>query len=73
VSAESPAVGRPERVSRLVLWLMAVTFLIKLLPTWRFEGFLTEDDLEVVQTAAKYAMGSRLASGYRGRLCPALG
>ena len=36
---------------------MAVTFLIKLALAWRFEGFLTGDDLEVVQTAAKYALG----------------
>jgi hypothetical protein len=36
---------------------MAATFLVKLVLAWRFEGFLTGDDLEIVQTAAKYAVG----------------
>jgi hypothetical protein len=36
---------------------MAATFLIKLALAWRFVGFLSGDDLEVVQTAAKYALG----------------
>jgi Alg9-like mannosyltransferase family len=55
--AESVLVGRPERFSRFVLALMVGTLLIKLVLAWRFEGFLTGDDLEIVQTAAKYALG----------------
>lgn len=36
---------------------MAVTAAAKLILAWRFPGFLTGDDLEIVQTAAKYALG----------------
>jgi hypothetical protein len=40
-----------------LLALMAVTLAVKVFLIWRYEGFLTGDDLEIVQTAARYAAG----------------
>jgi hypothetical protein len=37
--------------------LCGSTFLLKLFLAWRFPAFLTGDDLEIVETAAKYAIG----------------
>ncbi len=37
--------------------LLASTAALKLFFAWRFGGFMTGDDLEVVETAAKYAVG----------------
>lgn len=37
--------------------LLGSTGLLKLFFAWRFPAFLTGDDLEVVETAAKYAVG----------------
>jgi hypothetical protein len=37
--------------------LLGSTALLKLLFAWRFPAFLTGDDLEIVETAAKYAVG----------------
>ncbi len=39
--------------------LAGATLLAKLGFAWHFEGFLTGDDLEIVQSAAKYALGVR--------------
>lgn len=52
--------GAPETrigIPRSVLALMAGTLAVKLFLIARYQGFLTGDDLEVVQTAAHYAMG----------------
>jgi hypothetical protein len=43
--------------SRAVLAIMAVTFVAKLILASHYYGFLTGDDVEVVQAAAKYAFG----------------
>ncbi len=37
--------------------LAAVTFMFRLALAWRFPGYLTGDDLEIVQMAARYAAG----------------
>ena len=41
----------------LLAALAAATFAVRLALAWRFPGYLTGDDLEIVQTAAKYAAG----------------
>lgn len=43
----------------LLTGFVATTVLLKLYFVWRFQGFLTGDDLEIVQVAAKYALGVR--------------
>lgn len=43
----------------VLLGILLSTLAVKLFLAWRFEGFLTGDDLEIVQTAAKYALGVR--------------
>ena len=45
--------------SRAVFWalLLGSVLAIKLVLAWRFHGFLTGDDLEVLQTAGRYAWG----------------
>src|SRR6185295_17510080 len=40
-----------------LLILLLVTLAAKLVLAWRFDGFGTGDDLEIVETAAKYAAG----------------
>ena len=55
--ALDPTAGLRSRI--LLLILLAVTLAIKISLAWRFEGFLTGDDLEIVQSAAKYALGVR--------------
>lgn len=50
-----PRAGGPPR--SLLPILLLSTLLAKLAFEWRFEGFLTGDDLEIVQSAAKYAAG----------------
>jgi Alg9-like mannosyltransferase family len=47
------------RPGPLLLSLLLVTLAVKLFLGWWFEGFLTGDDLEIVQTAAKCALGVR--------------
>ncbi|MFN2385628.1 MAG: hypothetical protein ABR576_05005 [Thermoanaerobaculia bacterium] len=44
---------------RALFWalLLGSVLAVKLLLAWRFPGFLTGDDLEVLQTAARYAWG----------------
>lgn len=56
-STRSNGVAAGRRFSPLLPLLLASTFLAKLALAWRFEGFLTGDDLEIVQTAARYALG----------------
>ncbi|MCA1611956.1 MAG: hypothetical protein LC780_14100 [Acidobacteria bacterium] len=53
--ARTPA--RAPRPALLLGALVAMTAAAKLVLAWRFPGFLTGDDLEIVQTAAKYALG----------------
>jgi Alg9-like mannosyltransferase family len=55
--ALDPTAGFPSKA--LLIFLLLVTLAVKLFLAWRFEGFLTGDDLEIVQTAAKYALGVR--------------
>ena len=55
--ALDPTAAFPSRT--LLLLLLVFTLALKLFLAWRFEGFLTGDDLEIVQTAAKYALGVR--------------
>lgn len=57
-SRETPESEGPRpRTGVLLGVLVAVTAAAKLALAWRFPGFLTGDDLEIVQTAAKYALG----------------
>jgi hypothetical protein len=55
--ALDPTAAFPSRT--LLLLLLVFTLALKLFLAWRFEGFLTGDDLEIVQTGAKYALGVR--------------
>src|SRR5262249_19300761 len=50
-----PQPGRSDRVA--VLAIMAVSLVAKLVLASRYYGFLTGDDVEIVQAAAKYAFG----------------
>jgi hypothetical protein len=43
--------------SARLLLLLLVTLAAKLVLAWRFDGYGTGDDLEIVETAAKYAAG----------------
>jgi Alg9-like mannosyltransferase family len=45
------------RPRTLLLILLLVTLAAKLVLAWRFDGYGTGDDLEIVETAAKYAAG----------------
>lgn len=54
---EEPLAAR-QFVAAMAALLLA-TLAAKLWLAWQFEGFLTGDDLEIVQTAAKYALGVR--------------
>jgi hypothetical protein len=42
---------------KALLLLLLVTLAAKLVLAWRFDGYGTGDDLEIVETAAKYAAG----------------
>ena len=55
--AIDPTAGWTPRT--LLLVLLLATLAARLVLAWWFEGFLTGDDLEIVQTAAKYALGVR--------------
>ncbi len=58
-----PQAPEPARAAVLLLPLLLLsTFAAKLVAAWRFEGFLTGDDLEIVQAAARDAMGVRYES-----------
>jgi len=56
---------RPEELDSIarfppgvpLLLLLLVTLAAKLVLAWRFDGYGTGDDLEIVETAAKYAAG----------------
>jgi len=55
--AQTPA-PEPARATALLLSLLLLsTFAAKSAFAWRFEGYGTGDDLEIVETAAKYAAG----------------
>lgn len=45
------------RPRTLLLILLLVTLAAKIFLAWRFDGYGTGDDLEIVETAAKYAAG----------------
>lgn len=47
----------PPDIRLLFGLLIGTTLGLKLALAWRFEGFLTGDDLEIVETAARYALG----------------
>jgi hypothetical protein len=49
--------ARTDRLALGVVGILAVSTLARLYLARRFYGFLSGDDLEVVQTAAKYALG----------------
>jgi hypothetical protein len=51
----APAAGRGLPV--LLLGLLVLTLAAKLVLAWRFDGYGTGDDLEIVETAAKFAAG----------------
>ena len=53
----SEAADRPDRLAFGVIGLLAVSTVMRLFLARHFYGFLSGDDLEVVQTAAKYAQG----------------
>jgi hypothetical protein len=55
----SPAPAQRHRNLIFLLVLSASTLALKLALAWKFEGFLTGDDLEIVQTAARYALHVR--------------
>jgi hypothetical protein len=48
---------RPDRLALGVLGILAVSTLARLWLAAHFYGFLSGDDVEIVQTAAKYALG----------------
>ncbi len=50
-----PRAFKPKRLALPILLLS--TFLVKLAFAWRFDGYLTGDDLEIVETTGKYAWG----------------
>jgi len=52
-----PRADRPDRLAIGVLGLVAAVTAVKLWLAARFYGFLSGDDLEVIQGAAKYALG----------------
>ena len=49
--------GGSDRLARSVLGLVVLSTLVRLYLAHRFYGFLSGDDLEVVQTGARYALG----------------
>lgn len=55
----APGSPSPSRVRPLLFWslLLGTTLALRLGFAWRFPGYLTGDDLEIVETAAKYAAG----------------
>ncbi|HJW15206.1 MAG TPA: hypothetical protein VJ776_10940 [Thermoanaerobaculia bacterium] len=57
--AEPSAAEAGSPFGFLLALLLLSTLAAKLWLAWRFEGFLTGDDLEIVQSAAKYALGAR--------------
>src|SRR5688572_7097152 len=59
VASSSPGGGMPSvlRLPAMLAALLVVSFASKLVFAFRFDGYLTGDDLEVVQSALRSATG----------------